>query len=240
MPLPSGLVLPAGGATLSEVDSKRLLSAFGIAVTREVVVPAGADPLTAARELKPPFAVKVVSPDIAHKSDIGGVRLDVGAGAELATAVGDVTRRARAAVPTARIDGVLIAEMAHGLEVLIGVVNDASFGPTVALGLGGVMTEVMKDITYRIAPFDIETAREMIAELRAAPLFRGHRGRPPADAEALAELLVQVAGLAWTLRDRLAELDVNPVFVGATGQGVVAADALAIVKAVRCGEESAT
>ncbi len=236
--LPDGLVLPVGAATLSEVDSKRLLSAFGIAVTREVLVPTGGDAISATRDLKPPFAVKVVSADIAHKSDIGGVRL--GVGAELASAVADVTACARSAIPTAHIDGVLVAEMARGIEVLIGVVNDASFGPAIALGLGGVMTEVMQDVTYRIAPFDIETAREMIADLKAAPLFHGHRGSPPADVEALAETLVKVSGLAWALRDRLTELDINPVFVRPAGQGVVAADALAILTPASPAAESAS
>ena len=104
--------------------------------------------------------------------------------------------------------------MASGLETLIGVINDPSFGPMVALGLGGVFTEVLKDVTYRVAPFDIETARDMIAELRAAKLFEGYRGKPPADKEALAETLVAVSKMATALSPRLKELDINPVFVG--------------------------
>jgi hypothetical protein len=112
-------------------------------------------------------------------------------------------RRSRRSLPTpgrakpaARIDGVLIAEMASGLEALVGVVNDPAFGPCVAVGLGGVLTEVLGDIAYRIAPFDIETARDMIAELKGARLFQGYRGAKPADAEALAELLVNVSRMA--------------------------------------------
>lgn len=222
--------LPTQRGTLTEVESKHLLAHFGIPVTREVLVPPGGDPLDVAGHLKPPFAVKIVSVDIAHKSDIGGVRLGIATHGELAAAIADVTERSRRAVPSARIDGVIVAEMAQGLEVLIGVVNDESFGPAVALGMGGVFTEVMKDITYRIAPFGIETAREMIAELKAAPLFRGYRGSQPADTKALADTLVKVSELAWGMRETLAELDINPVFVAAEGGGVVAADALAILK----------
>ena len=220
----------AGRTVLSEIESKAMLSSAGIAVTREVLVRPGADPVGEAGHLTPPFAVKIVSPDIAHKSDIGGVRLGIGAHGDLAAAVADVTKRAHAAVPKARIDGVLVAEMARGIEVLIGVVNDPSFGPAVALGLGGVTAEVLKDVVYRIAPFDIETAHEMIGELRGSALLRGYRGSPPGDVEALAQMLVSVAALAWSLRDTLAELDINPVFVAPTGQGVVAADALVILK----------
>ena len=139
-----------------------------------------------------------------------------------------VIANARAAKPDAKIEGVLVAEMASGLEALIGVVNDPAFGPCVALGLGGVLTEVLKDITYRIAPFGIEEARDMIAELKGAKLFAGYRGAPPADTEALAAMLVNVARMATALGDRIAEMDINPVFVGP--KGAVAADALVILK----------
>ena len=123
-----------------------------------------------------------------------------------------------------------MSEMASGLETLIGVINDPSFGPMVALGLGGVFTEVLKDVTYRVAPFDIDTAREMIGELRATKLFDGYRGKPPADKEALAKTLVAVSKMATAIAPRLKELDINPVFVGPEGKGVVAADALVVLK----------
>jgi acetate---CoA ligase (ADP-forming) len=149
----------------------------------------------------------------------------------LGDAVRSVTQNALAAKPGAKVDGVVVSEMAQGIEVLIGVINDESFGPTIALALGGVLTEVLKDVSYRIAPFDLETAREMIAELRGARLFDGYRGEPPADKEALAKTLVAVGQMAAALGPRLKELDINPAFVGAEGAGVVAADALLILKA---------
>jgi hypothetical protein len=118
--------------------------------------------------------------------------------------------------------------MAQGVETLIGVINDASFGPVVAFGLGGVLTEVLKDVTYRIAPFDLDTAREMIAELRGARLLDGYRGGPPADKEALARALVAASQMAAVLAPRLMEVDINPLFVGPNG--VVAADALVVLR----------
>src|SRR4029450_7522231 len=167
--------------------------------------------------------------DIAHKTEAGGVKLGVAADA-LAEAVGAVTANAQKSVPAAKIDGVLVSEMAQGIEALIGVINDERFGPVVALGLGGVLTEVLKDVTYRIAPFDLETAREMVAELRGAKLFEGDRGKPAADKEALARALVAVSGMAVALAPRLKELDINPVFVRPGGQGGGAAGGLVVVK----------
>jgi hypothetical protein len=114
--------------------------------------------------------------------------------------------------------------------VLIGIINDESFGPTVALGLGGVLTEVLQDVSYRIAPFDLETAREMIAELRGAKLFDGYRGKPAADKQGLAETLVAVSAMASALASRLKEADINPVLVGPAGSGVAAADAMIVLK----------
>jgi acetate---CoA ligase (ADP-forming) len=225
--MPRDLDLPAGAVTLNEAESKAVLTAFGIPIAKEVMVPSGADAVAATKGLAAPFAVKIVSRDIAHKTEAGGVQLGV-AREGLADAVRIVTANASKAVPGAKIDGVLVSEMAQGIEALIGIINDESFGPVVALGLGGVLTEVLKDVTYRIAPFDIETAREMIADLRAAKLFDGYRGKPAADKEALAKTLVAASQMASALAPRLKELDINPVFVGPAG--VVAADALVVLK----------
>jgi hypothetical protein len=157
------------------------------------------------------------------------VQLSV-ARADLEAAARTVIANATKAVPNAEIDGVLVSEMAQGLEVLIGVVNDASFGPAVALGLGGVLAEVMQDVTHRIAPFDLETAHDMIAELRGARLFDGYRGKPAADKDALARTLVAMSQMAAALAPRLSEMDINPIFIGPTGRGLAAADALIVLK----------
>lgn len=226
--MPAGLGLADGAVTLSEVESKAVLKAFGIPVTAEVLVPEGGDMAAAAQGLEGPFAVKIVSRDIGHKTEAGGVRLGV-ARTDLGQAAAAVVANGRSYKPGAKIDGVLVSEMASGLEALIGVINDEGFGPTVALGLGGVLTEVLKDVTYRIAPFDLATARDMIGELRAAKLFDGYRGKPAADTDALAAMLVEVSRMAAALGPRLKEMDINPVFVGARGEGVRAADALIVL-----------
>ncbi|HEX5957221.1 MAG TPA: acetate--CoA ligase family protein, partial [Hyphomicrobiaceae bacterium] len=225
--LPPVLTLPAGAVTLNEAESKAVLAAFGISTPREVLVPPGAEPVATTQHLQAPFAVKIVSREIAHKTEAGGVALRVPREG-LADAVRTVITNAAKAVPGAGIEGVLVSEMAHGAEALIGIINDASFGPVVAFGLGGVLTEVLADVTYRVAPFDLDTARRMIGELRGARLFDGYRGQPAADKEALARTLVAASEMAAALSSRLKEADINPVFVGPSG--VVAADALVVLK----------
>ena len=224
------LNLPEGAVTLSEFESKAVLRSFSIPVTRELLVREEEDAAKTAADLKYPLAVKIVSRDIAHKTEAGGVRLGISNAAELTAAASEVIANARAYKKDARIDGVLVSEMAKGIEALIGVVNDEAFGPTVVLGLGGVLSEVLKDVTFRIAPFGIETAHDMIAELRGAKLFDGYRGSPATDKEALAQVLVDVSRMAAALGPRLKEMDINPLFVRPKGEGVVAADALVVLK----------
>jgi acetyltransferase len=136
-------------------------------------------------------------------------------------------RNARDYKPDARIDGVLVQEMVTGgVEAILGVVNDPLFGPAVMFGLGGIFAEVLKDITFRLAPVTLSAAREMIAEIKGYPVLAGARGKPPADTAALADAIVRVSALATDLEAELAELDVNPLFVMDKGKGVKAADAL--------------
>jgi len=199
-----------------------------VPVTRDAVVGTGC---AFDADLSFPVAVKVLSPDIAHKTDIGGVELNIGDRAEMGAAIGRVIGNARAAMPDARIDGAIVSEMIDdGTEALIGVVNDPVFGPAVALGLGGVFAEVLRDVTYRIAPFGEDVAREMIAELRGRALFEGARGALPGDTDALAAVLAAVSRLAWSQRAGLESLDINPLFVRPRGRGVVAADALVALR----------
>ncbi len=222
------LELAAGAQRLSEHESKLCLAAYGIPVTRELVLAPEAVVALSAAPLKFPLAVKIDSPDIPHKTEAEAVRLDVPNLAAMKEAVRDILASVRKFKPDARINGVLLAEMAAGTEVIIGAVNDKYFGPVVMFGLGGVFTELLKDVTYRFAPFDVETAREMIAEIKAAALLTGYRGSAPLAVDALADALSRISLLAADHAGRIAEIDINPLFVSVAG--VVAADALIVLK----------
>ena len=218
-----------GQGVLDEAASKAAVSAC-LPVTRDVLVPADDEAAVAKVQVNYPVVVKIVSPDIAHKSDVGGVKLNIRNAAELSAACKEVVANARRHKPQARITGVLICEMINdGIETLVGVTNDEVFGPVVVFGMGGTLAEVLHDVTYRVAPFGIEDARVMIGELRTAAVFDGVRGAPATDKEALAQALVNISQFAWAHRDRLAELDVNPVLVRPVGKGVVAADAVVVL-----------
>ena len=222
------LQLPAGSGTLGERRSKQLLEGYGIPVIPEVLLaPAQVEALTSS-PLPFPVAVKIESPDLPHKTEAGAVRLGVRDLAGLKQAAREVVAAAAEHTPGARIEGVLVQEMAAGLETIVGAVNDSTFGPTVAFGLGGIFTELLHDVTHAFAPFDAETAREMIGEVRGAALLTGYRGRPALDVAALADALARVSLLIADHADRIAEIDVNPLFVRESG--VVAADALIVLK----------
>ena len=213
--------------TLSEHAGKEILQAWGIPVTTDRLLPAAVVNAEDVVGASFPVALKIVSRDVPHKSEIGGVHLNIRNAAELAAASRDMLDRVQRGAPAARVDGLLVSEMiSDGIETIAGVVNDSVFGPVVAFGLGGMFAETLNDITYRLAPFDSETAREMVAELRASPILSGVRGKPPGDLEALVQTLVAISELAWQLRDSLQEMDINPLLVLPAGRGVVAADAL--------------
>ena len=218
------LDLPAEGGTLGEHRSKAILAAYGIPVTREVLLSAEEIGRLSALPFEPPWAVKVESPDIPHKTEAGCVRLGVPGLLALKAAAREVEDNARRYRPDARIDGILVTEMASGTEVIVGAVVDPVFGPVVMFGLGGVFTELLGDVTHEFAPFDLATAHAMIGRIRSAPLLSGYRGRPPLDVDALARVLSSVSWLIADHGDRIAEIDLNPLFVGE--RGIVAADAL--------------
>jgi acetyltransferase len=227
-PLPT---LPLGSGTLDEHAAKEILRGFGLSVTRDVLLDAKAATPCLPPHMTYPVAVKVVSRDIAHKTDIGGVRLGVADAAQLQRAVAEILSNATKTAPNAVVTGVLASEMvSDAVETIIGVLNDPVFGPVVVFGMGGVLAETLRDTTYRVAPFDVETAHEMIGELRAAAVFDGLRGQAPRDKDALAKTLSAVSEFAWLVRERLAEMDLNPVLVRPAGAGVAIADALIVLK----------
>jgi acyl-CoA synthetase (NDP forming) len=226
--------LPPGTADLDELASKAILRDAGIRTTADYFLEKGETLRQLPDGMAFPVAVKIVSPDIAHKSDIGGVRLNITDEKELQTVIREVIASATSAAPGAWIRGILISEMVRDkLETIVGVVNDEVFGPVVALGLGGTLAETINDTTWRIAPFGVDTAKAMLCELRGASLFNGLRGQSPRDIEALAKCVAQVSHLAWTLRLRLQTLDINPLLVLKSGAGVIAADAVLSLKSGR-------
>jgi len=222
------LDLPAGVRTLGEHRGKQILKRYGVPVVNEVLLePAEIEQLKSA-PLAFPVAVKIESPDLPHKTEASAVRLGIQNLDGIKQAARDVVAAAKRYNPDARIEGILVQEMVSGLEVIVGAVNDACFGPTVAFGLGGVFTELLEDVTHRFAPFDAEAAREMISEVKGVALLNGYRGRPALDVAALADTLARMSLLIADHADRIAEIDVNPLFV--RDRGVVAADALIVLK----------
>jgi acyl-CoA synthetase (NDP forming) len=223
------LDLPQASGARGERRSKQALARYGIPVVRETLIAESDIDGLGADQLVFPLAVKIESPDIAHKTEAGAVRLGIVDLPALQQAAREVIASARKYRPDARIDGVLAQEMATGTEVILGAVVDPHFGPTVMFGLGGVLTEVLHDVTHRFAPFDRETALDMLTEIKAAALLRGYRGSPALDTDALADTLTR---LSWLIHDHagcIREIDVNPLFVRPRGQGVVAADALIVL-----------
>ena len=218
-------------ADVSEYQAKRILSEYGIAVTQEELATTREQALAVAKRIGYPVAIKVQSPDISHKTEARAVRLNIGSDRELALAFEEVLSNARAYRKDASIEGVLIQEMVtDGLEAILGVTNDPLFGPAVMFGLGGIFAEVLKDVSFRLAPVTPSVAREMIEEIAGYPVLAGARGRPRADVDALVDAIVRLSALAVDLKDRVAELDINPLFVFAEGRGVKAADALIKLK----------
>ncbi len=222
--------LPAGSGTLGEHRSKHVLAAYGIPVVKEALLSVGQ--VASLKEPPQPFplAVKIESADIPHKTEAGVVRLNVRSLDELKSVAQELVAAAQKYNSKARIDGVSVQAMASGLEVIAGAVNDQFFGPVVVFGLGGIYTELLKDVTRRFAPFDVATAKEMIGEIKGAALLKGFRGQPALDIDALADTLSRLSLLIADHAGRIAEIDINPLFVRLAGQGVVAADALVVLK----------
>jgi acetate---CoA ligase (ADP-forming) len=216
---------------LSEFDSKSLLRGAGIFVPDEVLV-GDRDALDAAiAKIGFPMVMKIQSPDIPHKSEVGGVRLNVTSKGEAFIVYQSLLDRARQHRPDAVIQGVLVGPMAKkGVEIIIGTMQDATFGPMVMAGFGGVTTELFKDVVYWPAPIQRPEAGTMLSRLTAAPLLGGFRDTPRADLPLLGDLIEKISILAVRLRDEVSEIELNPVLVHPEGQGVTIVDALVVRK----------
>jgi acetate---CoA ligase (ADP-forming) len=225
--LPPVEKLPPG--PLDEVAALAVIERAGIPSVAHRLVRSAAEAAEAAITLGLPAALKIASADITHKTDIGGVALNLATVEAVRRAFDEVTARVTKAQPAARITGCLVAPMApQGVETILGAQWDPVFGPVIMLGLGGIFVEAMKDVTFRLAPFDEAEARRMIGELRALPVLRGLRGRPPADLAALAKALAALSRFAAAQGSALQSLDINPFLVLREGQGTLALDAVLI------------
>jgi len=215
--------------TLSESDSKALLREAGISLPDEVLATEREALDAATAKVGFPLVLKIQSPDIAHKSEVGGVRVGIATKGEAFTAYRELLDNAQKHRPNALIQGVLVSPMAKkGVEIIIGTLLDATFGPMVMVGLGGITTELFRDVIYRPAPVSAAEAETMLGELKAAPLLRGFRGAPKADVAALSKLISDVSVLAARLREKVSEIELNPVLVHPQGQGVTIVDALVV------------
>ena len=213
------------GKTVNEYDACKVFGALGIAPAPSEVM---ADPAQKT-SVGFPVVAKILSPDILHKTDAGGVALNIGDAAQLATTAKQILERIVKSHPQAKLNGILVQRMEKGLaEVILGFRRDPQVGPAVVLGVGGILAEIYKDIAIRLAPVDLDTARGMVEEVRGLAVIRGYRGLPRGDCEALAKAVAAMSQLACLPGRTVAEAEINPLIVKAEGQGVVAVDGLIV------------
>ena len=216
-----------GRTVLTEIESKQILDEAGIPTAGARLATSADEAVKAAKELGYPVVLKIVSPDVTHKSDVGGVRLGLDSPETVTTAFAEISEAVKRHEPKARIEGVAVQKMAHpGIEVIVGMSKDQQFGPVLMFGLGGVLVEVLKDVSFRIVPLEPRDARQMVREIKGFPALQGFRGQEPADLEALEKLLLKVSAFVEA-HPEIEELDLNPVF--SYKDGALAVDARVVV-----------
>jgi acyl-CoA synthetase (NDP forming) len=218
----------AGRTLLSEVESKQLLGEAGIPVVPTRLATSRADAVRIAEEIGLPAVLKVISPDVTHKSDVGGVKVGLETADQVSSAYDSIMSSTRAAAPTASIEGVSVQSMAEpGVEVIVGATRDPQFGHVVMFGLGGVLVEMLRDVSMRLVPVEQRDARAMIREIKGLPLLQGYRQYPPCDLDSLEEVIL---GLSRFLEEHpeVRELDLNPVLC--YPKGLVAVDARVVLE----------
>lgn len=210
-----------GRKALLETEAKTVCMEYGIPVTKFELAKNEADAVRFAESIGFPVVLKIVSPEVIHKSDVGGVVIGIKNAKEVTDAYEKIMENVKKNVPKARIEGMLIQEMApSGTEVIVGSVKDLQFGPAIMFGLGGIFVEVLKDVTFRIAPITEDEAMEMIGEVKAYPLLKGYRNTPPVDLEAITKILLDTSKLVMEHME-IKELDLNPIIVYEKGAKTV-------------------
>lgn len=213
---------------LTEIESKELLKSAGIPVVEAKLATTKAEAIAIAKKIGFPVALKIISPDVVHKSDSGGVKLGVPNATQVGKAYSEILVSVKKHYPKAKIQGISVQKMARpGIEVIIGMTKDAQFGPVIMFGLGGVLVEILKDVSFRIVPLTKRDAAEMISEIKGYPLLKGYRGQEPANIPYLEDLIVKVSDFV-DKNPEIKELDLNPVF--AYKDGAVAVDARIILE----------
>lgn len=232
-------MLPAGTA-LNEVEAKGYVASFGVPVGKNLLCADREAAAMAAASVGFPAVLKILSRDILHKSDIGGVRLGLSGREEAARAFDEVVSAARGAMPDAEIDGVVVQPQEKpGLEVLVGITRDAVFGPVMTAGLGGIFTEILQDVAHRLLPVGAGDAEAMLRSLKGFPLLDGARGRPRLDVPALADAMASLSAAFLAGGERIEELEINPLVVRKQGEGVVALDCVITLKDQEAVNETA-
>jgi acetyl-CoA synthetase (ADP-forming) len=217
---------------LYEHEAKTICMEYGIETPRFQLADSVEKAVEAADSLGYPVVLKVVSPQVTHKSDVGGVLVNLNDSKEVKTGFETIEANLKRYAPKAEFKGVLVQKMAPpGLELIIGAIADPQFGPTVMLGMGGLYVELYKDTSFRIAPINVEDAEEMVEELKASRILKGYRGQPPLDVGAIVDALVNVSNLATRYEGIIEQLDVNPVLV--YEKGLQAVDARIILKSIK-------
>lgn len=214
---------------LTEVESKQLLERAGIPVTKTKLARSKKEAISVSKEMGFPVVLKIISPDVVHKSDSGGVKLGLANGAQVGRAYSEIMSSVRQKHPQAAVQGVSVQPMASaGMEVIVGMSKDPQFGPVLMFGLGGVLVEVLKDVSFRIVPVTKRDASEMIREIKGYPLLQGYRGQEAVDVASLEGLIVRVSEFIEQ-NPQIEELDLNPVF--AYRDKAVAVDARIVLEA---------
>lgn len=223
-----GTARKEGRTSLTEVESKQILKEVGIDSTKIKLAQTRDEAIALSKEIGFPVVLKIVSPDVLHKTDAGGVKLGLDDEEAVGKAFDEIISAIKKNEPNANIHGVSVQNMARpGVEVIIGMSKDPQFGPVLMFGLGGILVEVLKDVSFRIVPLTKRDAREMIKEIKGYPILEGYRGQEPADVAVLEDYLLKVSDFVDG-RPEIKELDINPIF--AYSDGAVAVDARVILE----------
>lgn len=224
------LARKGGRRELLELESKQVLAAWGVPVNRTELARDLGEAIRIAREIHYPLVIKVASPDIPSKSEAKGVKVGIGSELELRQAFGEIVDNAREYKPNADIIGVTVQEyLPPAREVVVGALQDPSFGATVRFSLAGFLADVLNDFSFRLAPLSAEDAREMIQEIKGYPVLQGTRGELPADIDVLVDIIQKVGQLAYEFPE-IARLNIDPIFTFEAGKGAIAADAQIVLE----------